>query len=189
MCLCSICCVGKVIIPKDPLSQIMYICICTPDTHSSSLPLTLILFSPTEYPQSTVCTEYPQSIQRVSTQYPQSIHIVSTEYPQSIHRVSTEYPQSGNGPFLAYIHHDGKIIPAWCGWGVHALPLSLFLPSRAKLRRTLQLRGQMHSPLFLLYPYMYSVFSLQSNAEATAMHALSSQKGTKIIRKAPVYMS
>ncbi len=32
-------------------------------------------------------------------------------------------------------------IPAWCGWGVHALPLSLYLPSRAKLWCTLQLRG------------------------------------------------
>ncbi len=32
-------------------------------------------------------------------------------------------------------HHEGKFSPAWCGWGeggVHALPISLYLPSRAK---------------------------------------------------------
>jgi hypothetical protein len=39
--------------------------------------------------------------------------------------------------------------------GVHAHPLSLYLPSRTKLQRTLQLRGQIHYiPLFHLYPYM-----------------------------------
>ncbi len=74
----------------------VYLYLYTRHTLSSSLPLTLILFSPTEYPQSIhrVSTEYPQSIHRVSTEYPQSIHRVSTEYPQSIHRVSTDYPQS-----------------------------------------------------------------------------------------------
>ncbi len=40
---------------------------------------------------------------------------------------------------------------------MHAHPLSLYLPSRTKLWCTLQLRGQIHIPLFLLYPYMYSV--------------------------------
>jgi hypothetical protein len=25
--------------------------------------------------------------------------------------------QSSNGCFLAYIHHEGKISPGWCGWG------------------------------------------------------------------------
>ncbi len=36
-------------------------------------------------------------------------------------------------------------------------PLSLYLPSQAKLWCKPQLRGQIHSPLFLLYPYMHSV--------------------------------
>ncbi len=33
------------------------------------------------------------------------------------------------------------------GWGVHAHPLSLYLPSRAKLWCTFQLSGQIHSSL------------------------------------------
>ncbi len=49
--------------------------------------------------------------------------------------------------FWHTFHHDGKISPAKWG-GRHTLPLSLYLPSRAKLWCTLQLRGQMHSPYF-----------------------------------------
>ncbi len=45
---------------------------------------------------------------------------------------------------------------AQAGVGVHAHPLSLYLPSRTKLRCTLQLRGQIHSPCFISIP-MYSV--------------------------------
>ncbi len=55
-------------------------------------------------------------------------------------------------PFWRTFHHDSKIIPAWWGWGVHALPLSLYLPSRAKLWCTLQLRGQIHFPYFYSTP-------------------------------------
>ncbi len=36
-------------------------------------------------------------------------------------------------------HHEGKISPGWWGWGVHAHPLSLHLPSPVKLQSTLQL--------------------------------------------------
>jgi hypothetical protein len=44
------------------------------------------------------------------------------------------------------------------GGGVHhTYPLSLYLPLLAKLWCIPQLRGQSHLPLFLLYPYMYSV--------------------------------
>ena len=35
--------------------------------------------------------------------------------------------------FWRTFHHDGKISPAWCGWGVHTHPLSLYLPLRTKL--------------------------------------------------------
>ncbi len=52
-------------------------------------------------------------------------------------------------------HHDGKISPAWWGWGEHSLPLSLYLLSRVV--GTLLPRGQIHSSIFLLYPYMHSV--------------------------------
>jgi hypothetical protein len=50
--------------------------------------------------------------------------------------------------FWRTFHHDGKYSPAWCGWGKHALPLSLYLPSRAKLWCTLQLKRQIHSSYF-----------------------------------------
>ncbi len=48
---------------------------------------------------------------------------------QSTHRVATT-------AFWRTFHHDGKISPAWCGWGggVHDHPLSLQLPSRTKLQ-------------------------------------------------------
>jgi hypothetical protein len=65
--------------------------------------------------------------------------------------------------FWRTFHHDGTIIPAWCGWrgAQHTLhPFTiLYLPSRTKLWCMLHLRGQIHSPyLYVLYPYMYSVF-------------------------------
>jgi hypothetical protein len=42
------------------------------------------------------------------------------------------------------------------GYGVHAHPLLLYLPSHAKVQCTIQLRGQMHFPYFISTP-MYSV--------------------------------
>ncbi len=74
--------------------------------------------------------------------------------PQSTH--------SGNGHFLAYIPLHGKISPAWWGEWVHALPLSLYLPSQTKLWYTLQLRGQRLyiSPISAIPLYcMYSMVS------------------------------
>jgi len=50
--------------------------------------------------------------------------------------------------FWRTFHHDGKISSAWVGWSVHALPLFLYLPLRAKLWCTLQLIGQIHIPYF-----------------------------------------
>jgi hypothetical protein len=47
--------------------------------------------------------------------------------------------------FWRTFHHDGKISPAWCGWGCTHSPLSLYLTSRAKLWGTLRRRGQIHS--------------------------------------------
>jgi hypothetical protein len=64
---------------------------------------------------------------------------------QSTHRVATV-------TFWRTFHHDGKISPGWWGWGVQAHLLSLYLPSRAKLWCTLQLRGQIHFPYFYSTP-------------------------------------
>ncbi len=52
--------------------------------------------------------------------------------------------------FWFIFHHDRKIGPAWWGYGVHAHPLSLYLPSRTKLQCTLQLRGQIQPPVSIL---------------------------------------
>ncbi len=48
--------------------------------------------------------------------------------PQSTHRVAMA------STFWRTFHHDGKISPAWRRWGLHAHPLSLYLPSLTKLR-------------------------------------------------------
>ncbi len=57
-----------------------------------------------------------------------------------VHRVAT-------ATFWRTFHCDGKIGAGDSG-GVYALPLSLYLPSPAKLWCTLQLRGQPHPPYF-----------------------------------------
>ncbi len=59
---------------------------------------------------------------------------------QCTHRVAT-------ATFWRKFHHDGKISPAWRGWGCPH-PLSLYLSSLTKLWCMLQLRGQIHSPYF-----------------------------------------
>jgi hypothetical protein len=74
---------------------------------------------------------------------------------------TTEYTQSGNYHFLAYIpfHHDGKNYCStaykWGCMGVHAHPLSLYLPyCSCGIYVSAERAGAL--PLFLLYPY-YSV--------------------------------
>jgi hypothetical protein len=59
--------------------------------------------------------------------------------------------------FWRTFYHEGKIGPGWCGWGVHAHPLSLHLPSSVKLQCTLQPSGQIHQPCFISNKNMYSV--------------------------------
>ncbi len=51
------------------------------------------------------------------------------------HRVHTRVAMA---IFWRTFHHYGKISPAWRGWGVHALPLKLYLPSQAKLLCTVR---------------------------------------------------
>jgi hypothetical protein len=51
-----------------------------------------------------------------------------------VHRVAT-------AAFWRTFSHEGKIGPGWWGWGVHAHPPSLHLPSPVKLQCTLQLSG------------------------------------------------
>ncbi len=57
---------------------------------------------------------------------------------------STEYTELQ--PLLSGVHSvmRVKISPGWWGWGVHAHPLSLHLPSPVKLQCTLPLSGQTH---------------------------------------------
>ncbi len=53
------------------------------------------------------------------------------------HRVAT-------AAFWRTFSDEGKIGPGWWGWGVHAHPILLHLPSPVKLQCTLQLSGQTH---------------------------------------------
>ncbi len=81
--------------------------------------------------------------------------------PQSTHRAAT-------ASFWRTFHHNGKLSPAWWGWGggVHADPLSLYLPSHTIVWCTLPLRGHADTlPLFLLHPYMNSVGIQQPAAD------------------------
>ncbi len=59
-----------------------------------------------------------------------------------VHRVAT-------AAFWRTFSDEGKIGPVWWGWGVHAHPLSLLLPSPVTLQCTLQLSGQIHWPCFI----------------------------------------
>jgi hypothetical protein len=54
-----------------------------------------------------------------------------------VHRVAT-------AAFWRTFSDEGKISPGWWGWGVHAHPFSLHLPSPVKLQCTLQLSRQTH---------------------------------------------
>jgi hypothetical protein len=72
--------------------------------------------------------------------------------PHRVHRVAT-------AAFWRTFSHEGKISPGWWGWGVHAHPLSLHLPSPVKLQCMLQLSGQIHWPCFIS-TNMYSVVVL-----------------------------
>ncbi len=67
------------------------------------------------------------------------------------HKVHTEWqwPISGvHSIMMEKPAHAGE------GEGVHALPLSLYLPSRTKLQCAFQLRGQIHSPYFISTLYV-----------------------------------
>ena len=59
-----------------------------------------------------------------------------------VHRVAT-------AAFWRTFSDEGKISPGWWGWGGHAHPLTLHLPSPVKLQCTLQLSGQIHWPCFI----------------------------------------
>ncbi len=64
--------------------------------------------------------------------------------PHSSHRVAT-------AAFWRTFHHDGKISPGWWRWGVHAHPLSLYLPSRTATKYPPAERADT-LPVFHLYP-------------------------------------
>ncbi len=70
------------------------------------------------------------------------LYVLLCSFYHRVHRVATAV-------FWRTFSDEGKISPGRWGWGVHAHPLSLHLPSPVKLQCT----------LFHLYQYMYSVVS------------------------------
>ncbi len=88
------------------------------------------------------------SLKKESCPVPLSFRLWSFHYALHINPQSI-YTQSGNGWFLAYVPSWWKNQPWLVGWGVHAHPLSTYLPLRTKLQCTLQLSGQIHSPYFI----------------------------------------
>jgi hypothetical protein len=79
---------------------------------------------------------------------PKTVYIFSNDqlflWASMLNLLPTEYTQSSNGPMMEKSALAGE-------GGVHAHPLSLYLPARSMLQCTLQLRGQIH-PLCRLYP-------------------------------------
>ncbi len=63
------------------------------------------------------------------------------------HRV--RYHRVAIADFRRTSHHDGKIIPGWWGWELHAHPPFGLLSSRTKLQCMLLLRGQIHCLYFI----------------------------------------
>jgi hypothetical protein len=99
--------------------------------------------------------KYEDDLSYLSDSLQTSPYRKAERYQEHQNGAVTQSTQSGNGHFLAYtFHHDGKISTGWLGRGVHAHPLSLYLPSRTKLFPAE--RADILS-IFLLYPYMYSV--------------------------------
>ncbi len=88
----------------------------------------------------------------ITRSLPQNLHLELFGLSHRVHRVAT-------AAFWCTFSHKGNICPGWWGWGVHAHPLSLHLPSSVKLQCTLQLSGQIHWPCFISSIDMYSVGS------------------------------
>ncbi len=90
--------------------------------------------------------------------------------------------KTGNGHFLAYIPSWWYIQPSLMRLGNARPPLSLYLPSRAKLWCTLQLRGQIHSSYFFLYSFHLCNFSPQRNVYTSPSLSGVKEKKTKASR-------
>jgi hypothetical protein len=54
-------------------------------------------------------------------------------------------------------HHDGNISQGWCGWGLHARPPPFSISTITNKIVVYAPAEDRYTPLFLLYPYMYSV--------------------------------
>ncbi len=59
--------------------------------------------------------------------------------------------------FWRTFHHDGKISPAWWGWGCTLPPPFTLSTITSKVVVYASAERSDNLPLFLLYPYMYSV--------------------------------
>jgi hypothetical protein len=77
----------------------------------------------------------------ISFNHPLSL---STHISLSLHSSSHRVHRVVTSAFWRTFSHEGKIRLGWLGWGVHAHPFSLHLPSPVKLQCTLQLSGQIH---------------------------------------------
>ncbi len=74
--------------------------------------------------------------------------------PQSTHRVAMT-------TFWRIFHHDGKISPAWRRWGGGGCTLTPFTISTFIYKVVVYAPAERADtfPLYLLYPYMYSVIA------------------------------
>ncbi len=82
----------------------------------------------TEMMHFVFCRLYPSSpMPSTSARALHALNLIWFGYIARLHRVAT-------AAFWRTFSDEGKIIPGWWGWGVHAHPLSLHLPSPVKLQ-------------------------------------------------------
>jgi hypothetical protein len=99
---------------------------------------------------------FSESVQGTVFQEKQNAKIVPQHSLRSNHRAHTKWQWLISG--VHSIMMEKSALGAEGGGCMHTHPLSLYLPSRKKLQRTFQLRGQIHSfiytqiHLFHLYP-------------------------------------
>ncbi len=88
-------------------------------------------------------------------------------FPQSTHRVAM-------AAFWGTYYHEGENSPDGWGWGVHAHPTFHYIYHHVQSCGVLYApaEGAVTHPLFLLYPYMYSVVSPQSSCSTICVQSV-----------------
>ncbi len=104
-------------------------------------------------------------------------HTYNVHSPPSTSPFTQLIPQSTNrvaiATFWRKFHHDGKISLVWWGWGVHDQPP--FTISTIAWNVCPRWDGR-YTPLFLIYPYIYSVAVTRTQPEPVFVNVYGAQQ-------------